>query len=523
MRVRRERVREMDARRGLHRTRAAVLLGMFLVIPVACDGDGSSRPAGTPRPHTAAPTKTTADDVEARPTAPTTPVACPSEPRRSWTTSCGASRDLTGPGELADVVVSRTGTATVAWTGLRAPLFIRTSDEPPAPGDPQDPPDPDPPTPPYGHDPGEYPVSSMFNGLGGDALGIDSAGVQTALWQQDVFVPDGSTGTSGGTTENYDVVLSDRPPGGGWSSSPSVVGTGYVGESQLAVNASGAAVVAWSKSGNEKNSGWYASYRDAADAGWTPAKRLPHAGSLSQVGIDDVGRVLLLYSSGSNGATKAIRRSAAGRWGKPQNVGGADSMAVGAGGAAMVGYSRTTDRTSPSQQFTQRMSPSGHWDAPVRQPDGIPVTFPGNRQGAVVDMDAKGRALFAWWDGSDLMIRWSRPDGRWRRPCVLAQVSKPRGILAAELAVNRRGDALVVWPAKDEVAQLWARYRPAGQGWTKPVEVMRADRLPETFIIAIGDRGHTAIAWTPRRNDHQIQVLRTSPRRDLDRGQASKH
>ena len=334
------------------------------------------------------------------------------------------------------------------------------------------------------------------------------------MWKQDLYVPDGSTGTSGGTTEYYDVVLSDRPAGGGWSSSPSVVGTGYVYNAQLAVNATGAAVVAWSQY-TPKKFGWYASYRDAAGAGWTSAERVPDAGSVSQVGIDDAGRVLLLYSTGSNGGMKAIRRSAAGRWGKPQRVGGAGSMVVGAGGAAMVAYSRPTDRTSPSQQFTQRMSPAGHWDAPVRQPDGIPVTFPGNGQGAVVDMDAKGHALFAWWDGSDLMIRWSRPNGRWRRPCVLAQVSKPRGILAAELAVNRRGDALVVWPARDEVAQLWARYKPAGQAWTKPVELTRAPRLPETFIIAIGDRGHTAIAWTPR-NDHQIQILRTSPRRDRD-------
>ena len=43
-----------------------------------------------------------------------------------------------------------------------------------------------------------------------------------------------------------------------------------------------------------------------------------------------------------------------------------------------------------------------------------------------VDMDAKGRAMIAWWDGTDLMVRWSRSDGRWHKPCVLAaDVSKP--------------------------------------------------------------------------------------------------
>src|SRR3954466_8678415 len=84
----------------------------------------------------------------------------------------------------------------------------------------------------------------------------------------------------------------------------------------------------------------------------------------------------------------------------------------------------------------------------------------------------------------------------------------------AQLAVNRRGDALVVWGAKGRVvprvAQLWARYRPAGRGWTKPVKLTRADSPPGSFTVALGDRGHAAIAWTTR-NDRQIQILRTFP------------
>lgn len=75
------------------------------------------------------------------------------------------------------------------------------------------------------------------------------------------------------------------------------------------------------------------------------------------------------------------------------------------------------------------------------------------------------------------MVRWSRPDGQWRRPCVLAAgVDKPYSVTPnPQLAVNRRGDALVVWRAKHRVpprvAQLWARYKPAGQEWTKPGHV----------------------------------------------------
>ena len=120
------------------------------------------------------------------------------------------------------------------------------------------------------------------------------------------------------------------------------------------------------------------------------------------------------------------------------------------------------------------MTPSGRWQPRVRQPaatDGL--------NGRSVDMDAKGRALLAWWDGTDLMVRWSRPGGGWRGSCVLAVgVTKPRSQYRrdAQIAVNRRGDALVVWADKGRVPQLWARYKPSGQGWTKPVKVTRGEQ-----------------------------------------------
>ena len=39
----------------------------------------------------------------------------------------------------------------------------------------------------------------------------------------------------------------------------------------------------------------YASHRATAGAGWTSPERVPHAESVGQVGIDDAGRVLLVY------------------------------------------------------------------------------------------------------------------------------------------------------------------------------------------------------------------------------------
>jgi hypothetical protein len=83
--------------------------------------------------------------------------------------------------------------------------------------------------------------------------------------------------------------------------------------------------------------------------------------------------------------------------------------------------------------------------------------------------------------------------------------------LDTQLVVNRRGDALVVWRAKGRVAQLWARYKPAGHEWMKPVKVTPTDSPPRAYFGAgLGDRGHAAVAWTTR-NNHQIQVRRLTP------------
>jgi hypothetical protein len=127
-------------------------------------------------------------------------------------------------------------------------------------------------------------------------------------------------------------------------------------------------------------------------------------------------------------------------------------------------------------------------------------------------MDAKGRALIAGWKGADLMGRWSRPDGRWRKPFVLtADVSKTlKWGLTERVAVNRRGDAVVGWGAKGRIAHVWARYKPVGQEWTQPVRLTRADKPPQLFRAAIGECGHVAFAWVTS-GDPELQVLRASP------------
>ena len=403
------------------------------------------------------------------------------------------------------MAVSQSGTATVAWTASVDSGEVRTMDVPDAPGDPQSPAGPP--------DPQHREVFDVF---GDGTLGVDAAGTQTLLWLSDELGPSGGPSPF---SEFFDVVVADRSPGGWWSNAPTVLGAGYVWSHQLVVNASGAAVVAWSLYEGRK-SVVYASYRDAAGAEWTYMERVATNAWLQEAGIDDAGRVLLLFSRDVRpGGTYAVRRGAAGGWGKPTRLAGPDhsvDLVVGADGSVVAVRTRVFDDgdISRGSQSTLRMTPSGRWQPPVRQPaltDGV--------SGRSVDMDAKGRVLVAWWDGRDLVVRGSRRGGHWRKPCVLAaRVRRPLSVNPdAWLAVNRLGDALVVWGAKGRVPRLWARFRPAGHAWSEPIKVTRGSNIPVDYTVDLGDGGHAAIAWMPR-NGREIHVVRTSGQAPRGRG-----
>lgn len=488
----------MRARDGLRRAGLAAV-SFVLLLQAACVAEESPRSPGGSPADAAAATDTTAPASTLQRGGDAEPEPCPSETLRSWSFGNVTTRRLAAYGTLDDVAVSQTGTATVAWT-LEEDYYdteIRTMDVPAAPSDPQSPAGP--PDPQHRH---------AFGGVG-----VDASDAQTLLWLSDEL---GSTGGTGPYSEHFDVVVADREPGGQWSSSPTVLGAGYVWDAQLAVNPSGAAVVGWLAV--EPEPVVYAAYREAAGAAWTHTERLARNASLQGLGIDDAGRVLLLFSRGHTARTRlyAVRRGPTGGWGPPTRIAGGwfqNDVAVGADGSAVVvrtsdPYDRDSRRGS---QFTLRMTPSGRWQPRVRQP-----ALTARVEGRSVDMDAKGRVLMAWWDGTDLVVRWSRPGGRWRRPCVLAAgVKRPGWVYPdAQVTVNRGGDALVVWGAKGRVRQLWARYKPAGQGWSESVRVTRMSSPPGQYVAELGEGGHAAIAWMPRNgweiHGREIHVVRTA-------------
>jgi hypothetical protein len=434
--------------------RGAVRTVLVLVILGACPGcDGTGPASRSNGEQERNADRSRGTEVEARDPGRTGPQPCPSQPSSAWTTQDDMTRDLPAYGKIGDLVVDRQGTATLAWTDeLGGHWNVRTSDQPSSPGDPQVLPGP-------AHDPVPDGAEVSAHFPLGDHLGVDGSGALTAMWLQDLRLPGGYN------TEYYDIVLSDRAAGGAWSPVPAVVGDGGVYESGLAVNASGAAVVGWDQYDDGEFPA-YVSYRAAAGAPWTPAEKVaPDAQSLQDVGIDDAGRVVLLYDTSQGEGVMAVRGTPITGWSRPHPLTAyGATLSVSAGGAAVVAFSRG----ARGRNYTIRMSPSGTWDPPVRQPGAVDYPY------RTVAMDGAGRALYVWWDEQRVMTRWSSPGGRWRAPCVLAEgVPDPRYFddVDSHVAVNPHGDALVVWRTKDETPHLWARYKPAGQAWTEAIEV----------------------------------------------------
>ena len=489
---------------GTHRLSTAqsvAVVSLLLGSAVACAAEDSSGSQGELSAEAAATTETATEVGTVRETADRGPAPCPSEPERLRRLGETVTHRLPVYGTLDDVFVNRTGTATVAWTVSLDAGEIRTMDVPAGPGDPQSPagpPDPE--------------HRQVFHGSGfHDVLAADAAGVQTLVWFSDGL---GYTGGPSQFNEIFEVTVADRgPAGGAWSSSPAVLGAGFVSSHALAVNASGAALMAWDQFEGRRQR-LYAAYRPAAGAGWAPAELVAKDASLQEAGIDDAGRVVLLFSRGNNARERlyAVRRTDEGGWGSSERLPGGGflgrDLTVSANGSAVVLRDRTGYEGDPvpGSQFTVRMTPSGRWQSPVRHPAPSDGFF-----WNPVGTDANGRALMGWWDGGDLLVRWSRPDGGWRRPCILAVgVTHPRSVNPdAQLAVNRRGDALVVWAAEGEKAQLRARYKQAGQGWTAPLNVTREGSPPADYTIALGDSGHAAVGWMPR-SGRQFHVVRAA-------------
>jgi hypothetical protein len=355
-----------------------------------------------------------------------------------------------------------------------------------------------------------------------NSLGIDAAGNQTALWREGTPAVR-FHGEEDGDRDVYRgrVLTATRPAGGTWSK-PTVLDPRLtiIGQTQLAVNATGAAVAVWvheryfDRGPVTVELRLYASYRSSATHAWSrphlvardalgDSERDFGFSYVPQVGIDAAGNAVLMYERHrGRGAWVRRRDVTTGTWSPAHKLSDAspddpgDSLAVSADGTATASLFKPLPGRYASLWLTARMRANGKWRAPVAVPLDHDTT-----ESEAITVDGHGRALAVWRNlhNHNLMLMRRRPDGRWGRSTVLARAQPdPFGYDGVvRIAMNARGDVFVVWEAGHGVhTHLYGRYEPAGGPWTPVHRLTPTGHRPNEFAAAIGERGQAAVTWT---------------------------
>jgi hypothetical protein len=267
-------------------------------------------------------------------------------------------------------------------------------------------------------------------------IGSDGAGNIVAVWREL-------------TGENASIRAARRPAGGEWSSSAPISVPAPAAEApELAVDRLGNAVAVWHR------------------------------------------------SNGRDSVVQAAVRPAGGPWSPPQDVSPPGEQAFNAdvaveAGRATVVWAAMRNLRSVVRSSTRAIS--GAWSPAETVSDPI-----SNAYEPRVAMDDRGSAVasWRWWDGAYLVVQAAiRPlAGPWAAPETLSgtgrDASRPR------VAMDAAGNALVGWLRFDG---SWTRgqvdYRPAGGGWEPPRNLSERSGRTNGLQLALNRRGDALVVW----------------------------
>jgi|GEM_PF-5014009 len=258
---------------------------------------------------------------------------------------------------------------------------------------------------------------------------------------------------------------------------------------RIACNARGDTIVAWGQKNGHAD--WDEPRRLVAafrphDGAWQPTVRLARRGMPDAVSVDEFGRAVVLSDS------LLHRRTARGHWRLP--IGAVTSVDLGAavgngaGDLLVVGL----DLNQEDQPVRVHEHPAGGaWRPPVAlgTTRWTTTTVP-----AVLDDAGRAAIAFPALDGSITVA--TRPaQGSWTEPSTVS-ASDVRARLP-QLASAPDGSLAVTWiQGVAAEPELWAAVRPAGHGWTAPVQVTGAEWIWVTEpTIAFATDGSVVALW----------------------------
>lgn len=282
---------------------------------------------------------------------------------------------------------------------------------------------------------------------------------------------------------------STRPYQGAWSApvTLSAISTNDI-PSELAVNASGHAIVVWSI-----DNGIYASTFHPGGS-WSTPHAICGQGHNPKVKIDDQGNVLVVWNN--NGTIQSASLPYGGQWSSPTHISNTNGarepqLNMNRTGLAVVTWSADSNMNAATMQF------GGDWSAPV----AIKATSHVGKPDLAVD--GQGNAMLVWeqQDLSDGSFPLLSPKyiqssyftaKHWSDPITLSQGS-PNGDFNPRVAFDGQGKAYVVWNSYSSVLA-----RTCSSNVWSSVETIQEDRLgiltrPQ---ICVASSGYAIVNWS---------------------------
>lgn len=338
-------------------------------------------------------------------------------------------------------------------------------------------------------------VSRPGDHASGPRVAVDGSGDAVAVW----------TATPGENASAVIVQSAARPVAGSWQRPVTISTRGSASSPEIAVDAKGNAIAAWTSYSRHRSS-VQAAARPAGGR-WSAPVRLSAAGetaAVPHVAFDARGNALAVWQRTRAGRSsiRSARRPAGGRWGRSVAVarispgGGAEfatpRVAVDAKGNAAAVWTNVTSGNMGAVQAALKPA-GGAWRAPATLSAGNGRSF-----AAQVVIDGAGNVVAAWLDYTGRLVRAAvhAPGGHWGRPKLL---SRPRRVAGGPmLATGGRATTIAVWPNL-AYASVASATRRAGGGWQAPVDVaggvdafstpVALDADGDAVAVWIGDDG----------------------------------
>ena len=312
-------------------------------------------------------------------------------------------------------------------------------------------------------------------------VAIDSNGNAIAAWTDRPMT---------GSSPNSGVWVNRLVAGSGWGQ-PTKIWTSSdrsknASQAQVAVNASGAAVVMWTHARDA-----YAS-RFQPGSNWTSAQIVsPSTGYnlLHAVAIDDNGNATTV-ASGRNGSLWANRFSA-GRWGEATSlVSGvgyawAPDVAMDSSGNSLAVWMESPSGSPPFNLRASRFTAAGGWTTPEsveRSNDDAVLPW--------MAMSSTGKAVVVWEQGSFSKSVYANrfdPQTGWSTPEEITAGSL--GTLPV-VSMDAQGNAMAVWVR----GGVWSSYLSSGGRWSAP-DQLAASSVEGTPYVRLDANGNAIAVW----------------------------